>query len=300
MKLLLYGNCQINVLGEFLSKLYPEHSVITLKQVQQISNKNYFLEKHSVIKKADVIILQNVGDPDRDPFLQILNVNDKSTIFIDSLYASFEHPELIHIANVKGFKIGQLHDKEIIHAMASNIEASCFLKNDPFYEGGYYPESLYENEKNITILEIKKRQNFLFQKIKKYELSNYSHIDITEYIKNIGEATEHAEMLWDDLNHPSISIFKYLIIRIAKILDIGYPRENTWNTLHQNRLMSIYRPPYQSTIKKYGFKNVDRNYHLGDSYKNVTRKDYVADSFAFYKSFSKEHYQQLTDVSPCD
>lgn len=287
MNILLYGNCQVWTISRLFNLLYKNFEIFHMTQVQEIDNLEYFTKIIPNIKNADFIITQNINNTDKDPFIKIIPYAKITCkiIFIDSLYASFYHPELVSISKIPKLRFGWLHDINIIKAFLDNISLKEFLKNDPFYNENFYNENFYNIKFEETIFELKKREKLLYTKIN--TINNIKHISIVPYL--VDNYKNNDKVLFGDLNHPKLAIFKYLIKSIIE--EMGFVFDSTLFDLklEGKLLIKINRPVYASTARHLNLTNEINNlYSLGKLYLNIDRKEYARDAYKHYASMDDQ------------
>lgn len=293
-KIVLFGNCQISKISTVISYLLGSElfTVRNLKQVQHVENNNYFKSVRDVISEADFIITQNISG-DKDPFVHIIPYIKPSAkvSIIDSLFCSFYHPELMMSHKIPSFKIGKLHDINVLSAFLRGMTADDFLKEDFFNKPGLYSSVIYEYIKNDSYTNLLSRQARLFEKIEVTKFNNRNidlrHVGINSLFYNI---SNYKRELWGDLNHPHNEVYRFLTERILGSLDIEFNAElfDSEYNQYKNDLLIKY-PIYYSTAKAFNFSTdrMHRTYDLGFDYTNKTRVDYVVDIFDHYSNIKR-------------
>lgn len=265
--------------------------IIHLTQVQNIKDgEGYFKQIDTVLKNADIIITQNINAPSKDPFLKIFPKNEHAmVIFIDSLFVSYFHPELIKTNMIPEFKVGWLHDINIINAIVEKRSLQYFLNNDPFYDENFYSNDVYEREYLKTIEEFKKRTNKLSKRILQLNRQKKPlHISILPYIKSTFKQ-EYTIPLWGDHNHPNLPVFEYLMQELISLLELPDREKLFKSSFDVDSFQYIKRPIYKSTVKYLNIKNRSKNnyYNLGHDYQNIIREKFVKDIWSFYLRLDK-------------
>lgn len=267
-----------------------------MTQVQKIKDTSYFRQVSPTLKDADFIILQNIQLPDKDPFVHVLQSipPHAKIIFIDSLYVTFYHPELIKLSNIASFKMGMLHDANVLKAFIQNIPLEKFFNIDPFYESSFYDHKIYHKKYSESLAELEKRQNILFSKKAALNIENKSfHIDIAPFIKE--RFIKSKTISWADHNHPRLDVFKFIITNLLKIMNLPDRIDLIDKTYNLYNFQNIHRPPYASTVEFFNLKsnNKEMLYSLGSAYKGVSREKYVHNAYEHYKTLNKDNLEKI-------
>ncbi|MDF2054912.1 WcbI family polysaccharide biosynthesis putative acetyltransferase [Priestia megaterium] len=245
---IVYGNCQITPIREYLMSSSSFNSIYTMIEVPPVHlcNRETGLEKQYMdnLSKCDLFIYQPVGET----FSYYLSTNYILSKLPDSCicisfpisYFTGYHPQ-----DVRG-KIIPYADKNIIKLLnegKSKDEIISILSDDNFYSFQQVKTNLDE-----TLQELKRRDVILDITLDDFIAKNYRKIN-----------------LFYTVNHPSYYITRYLAIKILNKL--GLPEQEISHiTLHDLYFIGFMQPIYPSVIKHLNLSFVepeDKYFNLG-------------------------------------
>lgn len=276
-KFLVYANCQ----GEGLSKTLLENSEfasryewVVVPPVQLLKREN-IPEILSKTQSADLFIYQPISATANRPVELSSNYLIKQvkpgaiTISFPSLYFDGYFP---HLQELKGCKsvLNAVHDYFILYSFSIGLTIEQTIKL--IQKEDLYPE-------NVSIDLCQKSLNNLSMRESQFAVD----IVVSEYIRN----NYRIIKLFNQFNHPTRAVFKYLSEIILEMIGLNEPNINEAGISHLNRITTpIYRSTYNNL--KLSFEEDFERYNtvpaaglnqrkviemLFDSYRSLDQKD---------------------------
>lgn len=281
--ILFYGNCQTDGLGAMFRTFFTDTLKIrNLMRVDKIESEEYFTRSwpQSLITSTDALVMQYADLYKVNPLQHILPFlkPGASVVTIPSLYCSYFHPELFQSKKLSTRFPGYLHDFNILEAFANGKSKSSFLESDPFDKLNFYTDDYLNilNETNIN--EHNKRYTYIKSKLTDSAQTrpdiNFSDFTITDMFKT---KENIKTVLWGDVNHPLLPVFKYVFQRICENLNIKYNQVELDKMFINKQQNGFVRPVYKSVITHLGLNEMVENkkYFLGDEFPGISREQFV-------------------------
>jgi len=283
LKILMFGNYQIDFLANYISLCFPEWKIttITLRNIQANGPESFMSE----IDSADYIVAHPMERADIGAFRQSNLVKLDKTIFIPAFTFSGFHPDCVYIhrdcvyINDKGIKtsvksgVGDYHSAIAIYGyhLGLNVDQTLKLFNSRVYEIlGYY--SLYEVE---------------FHRI---------HQEFLEYgfdISNIIAQWRLLGCFMYTVNHPKSQILSDIAELIIDKLQYEIPNFDLCDAVPYTAPSSIIWPVYPSIANfikcnSSNFIKVANSDYTKFNKAYIDDKEFVNLSFKSYKEYKKE------------
>ena len=265
-KVLLYGNCQLPFLTQYLrsSELFNQTYVVYDKAFINDFSPDYWSDK--LLSEIDLFIYQKVSPSylgeqmSTDYILKCLSPKCE-TLSIPNSYFQGYFPQ--HISKRSPYGRFPYGDRNIIEAIYDSKFSEGELQDLVRMLGNndYYSSEELEKNTESSLEELAQRESGL-------------DVIISDYIKE----NYKDKYLFYTVNHPTYWVIREVATRVLKLLDIY---NTNINPLVIDSLNDLVVPIYPSVIKQLGLGFIDRShkypFHISTDGLSYTFEEYMLD-----------------------